>query len=202
MAVQLVEVEAVVAACDRLAAAVVAAGYRPDTIVAVARGGFMPARFLCDFLQVHQLRSLKVEHYGPGAREQGGARVTDPVSARSTGERVLLVDDVNDSGDTLQAALDHLREGAPAAIRTAVLDEKTTTRCPADFRVGVIEHWRWVLYPWAVVEDVGQFIRDLDPPPASLPEARERLQAQYGLNPSAAQMDRVLRYQGLDLPAY
>jgi hypoxanthine phosphoribosyltransferase len=194
MQVQLVALEEVVDACDRLARAVLASGFQPDTVVAIARGGFVPARFLCDFLQIGKLASIRVQHYKAGAHMEAQARVTIPLSIDIDGANVLLVDDVNDSGKTLAAASSHLQGFSPASLRTAVLHEKTDTVQAADFRVIVVREWHWILYPWAVVEDVGQFISDMRPTPQNLDEIRERLDDQYGLVPSPSQLDRVLHF--------
>jgi len=201
MQVQLVGLEEVVDACDQLARAVLASGFQPDIVVAIARGGFVPARFLCDFLHVGKLTSIRVQHYQAGAQKEGQARITIPLSIDIEGANVLLVDDVNDSGKTLAAAAPHLKSFSPAAVRTAVLHEKTSTVQPADFRAIVIRQWRWILYPWAVVEDVGQFVRDMRPTPQNMGEIRKRLDDQYGLAPSPAQLDRVLHFgnTGLEL---
>jgi uncharacterized protein len=201
MRVQLIGLEEVVQACDRVAQVVVDAGVEVDTIVAVARGGFMPARFLCDFLDVSRLLSIRVRHYGAGAHAAGGATVEYPLGGDIAGRRVLLVDDVNDSGETLQAALPYLRDQSPAVLHTVVLHEKAATACPADFKAEVIREWRWLLYPWAVVEDVGQFIRDMDPVPQTREAIREALEACHGLTLSPAQLERVIRYNRLRVKA-
>ncbi|MFO7581136.1 phosphoribosyltransferase, partial [Guyparkeria sp.] len=106
--VQKVSTEEVVAACDQLCRTIRGAGFVPDVVVAIARGGFMPARFVCDFLGVSRLLSIKVQHYGAGAHMQQRAKVTSPLGSAINGERVLVVDDVNDSGETLQAARPYL----------------------------------------------------------------------------------------------
>ena len=198
--VQKIAVETVVSASDRLARQVRESGFAPDTVIAVARGGFMPARFVCDFLGISRLLSLKIQHYGAGAQAQRRAEVTEPLGSAIRGARVLLVDDVNDSGETLEAARPYLEELEPAALRTAVLHEKTNTRCRADFVAETIHEWRWVLYPWAVVEDVGQFVRDLQPPPRTRGEALSRLQQEHGLQLSEDELDRVLYFHDLSLP--
>lgn len=199
MKVRLVELEEIVVGCDRLAQAILAEGFIPDIMVAVARGGFMPARFLCDFLKVSSLTSLRVRHYAAGAHKSGAAMVTIPLAADIGGARVLLVDDVNDSGETLAAARPYLESFSPAIVRTAVLHEKSGTKQLADFRAGEIRQWQWILYPWAVVEDVGQFIRNMDPSPTGVEEIRRRLMEDYGFAPSPAQLERVLRYNHIFL---
>lgn len=198
MPVELIPLEASVRLADELARQIRTSGFRPDTVVAIARGGFLPARFLCDFLHVHRLFSVKVEHYTAGAREQQQAAVTAPLSGDIAGRRVLLVDDVNDSGDTLLAARAHVVEGRPEAVHIAVLHEKDTTACAADFVGQRVEQWRWILYSWAVIEDAGQFARRMEPAPTTAAELDARLRQDYGLALDATELERVIRYN--DLP--
>ncbi|MCL7743620.1 phosphoribosyltransferase [Guyparkeria hydrothermalis] len=199
MPVQKISVEAVVRASDQLARRVRESGFEPDTVIAVARGGFMPARFVCDFLGISRLLSLKIQHYGAGAQAQPRAEVTEPLGSSIRGASVLLVDDVNDSGETLEAARPYLEGLEPAAIRTAVLHEKANTACRADFVAETIDEWRWILYPWAVVEDVGQFLREIHPRSATREEALARLKDLHGLELSEAEIDRVLYFHDLSL---
>ena len=201
MQVRLIALEEVVAACDRLARAVLDSGFRPDTVVAIARGGFMPARFLCDFLDISTLMSIKVRHYEAGGQRSGDAVVDSPLGGDVSGRKVLLVDDVNDSGETLRAALPYLGDLNPSELRSAVLHEKSTTACSADFTAELMREWRWMLYPWAVVEDAGQFIRDMDPVPDSVDAIRAALQEKHDLTLSPAQLDRVIRYNRLRVKA-
>ncbi|MBS0002623.1 MAG: phosphoribosyltransferase [Thioalkalivibrio sp.] len=203
MPVRLIGLGEVVEACDRVARALLNADVEVDTVVAIARGGFMPARFLCDFLDISRLLSIQVGHYEAGAQSAGEATVDYPLGGDIEGRRVLLVDDVNDSGDTLQAALAYLRDQSPAAVHSAVLHEKSTTACRADFKAEAMREWRWVLYPWAVVEDVGQFIRDMDPVPETRKAIHDALRERHDLVLDPSQLDRVLHYTGLaadDLP--
>ncbi|MDZ7751831.1 MAG: hypothetical protein U5S82_09235 [Gammaproteobacteria bacterium] len=66
-----------------------------------------------------------------------------------------------------------------------------------DFRAAELTQWRWILYPWAVVEDVGQFIRDMEPPATGGDEIRQRLLDDYGLGLSPSQLRRVLHFNRL-----
>ena len=71
----------------------------------------------------------------------------------------------------------------------------------ADYAAGAIVEWRWLIYPWAVVEDVGGFLRQMDPPPANHAEADRHLRASYGLDVPAAQLARLLALIGEGGPA-
>jgi hypothetical protein len=96
-------------------------------------------------------------------------------------QRVLLVDDVNDSGDTLEVAVQHLQTFQPADIRTAVIHDKTSTAFSVDYHGRKIVKWRWLIYPWAVCEDVTEFLKRLSPQPQTLAEAQRQLAGHYGI---------------------
>lgn len=165
----------------RLARKVIASGYRPDLIVAIGRGGYVPGRILSDFLGQMDLTSFKIEHYRH-TRKEKAARVRYPLNAAVAGRRVLLVDDVADSGETFAVALKHLRDcGPPAEIRSAVLHYKTVSPYVPDYYAHKVRNWRWIIYPWAVVEDVGSILAAMTPRPADADEAARRLLAEHGI---------------------
>lgn len=165
----------------RLAQRIGESGYRPDIVVAIGRGGYVPGRLLADWLGLMDLASFKIEHYRH-ARKIHAARVRYPLSADLSGRRVLLVDDVADSGETFAVALRHLRKcGTPAEIKTAVLHYKTTSPYVPDYYAHKSIKWRWIVYPWAVAEDVGGFLCAMTPVPADLDDAAQRLAAEHGI---------------------
>jgi hypothetical protein len=175
-----------------LAGKVRASGFDPDLVIAISRGGFTPARVLCDMLGIFNLTSIRVVHYRGPADMEPVATVKYPLCIPVAGQRLLVVDDVNDTGDTLEAARAHLEALAPAEVRMAVLHEKTGSPVRADYAGGVIDEWRWLIYPWAVVEDVGGFLRRMDPAPGDTAEADRRLRADYGLDVPRPLLERLL----------
>ena len=185
---------------ERLSLAIIESGYRPDVIVAVARGGYVPARILCDFLDLYTLTSIRVVHYASGARKRPEARVTDSICTDIRDRRILIVEDVSDTGDTYEAAISHLEEFQPKEIRTAVLLHKTTAKYQPDFIARKVVKWRWMIYPWAVIEDLSGFIARMSPPPDTAVEIGRRLEADYGLRLPARRLDllaRLLRQRGI-----
>jgi hypothetical protein len=145
--------------------------FQPDVIVAIARGGYVPARILCDFLDVKTLASIRIEHYLPGASKQKMARLTDPLGIDIKGKNVLLVDDVNDTGDTLELAVHHLKDFLPKDVRVAVLNHKVTSDFHPEYFSHSLIKWRWLLYPWAVMEDISGLLAKLDSQPSTVGEA-------------------------------
>ncbi len=156
------------------------AGFHPDIVVAIGRGGYVPARLVCDFLHLDRLTGIKVEHY-TATRKQGEVVIRYPLNTDVHGLAVLVVDDVNDSGDTLAAVARYLDGFAPRAMRTAVLHEKAVTHFNADFVAKRVRKWRWLVYPWAYIEDVTSFVRALQPQPLSAEDAWQRLRDEQGI---------------------
>lgn len=165
--------------CLRLAGLISASGYRPDLIIAIGRGGYVPARLLCDYLGIMNLTSIKIEHYLAGADRQKQALVRYPLKADIRGMRVLVVDDVNDTGDTLAVARQHLQAFQPAEIRIAVMCQKVTTSFIPDYYARKILKWRWLIYPWAVHEDVAGFLGGPAEAPATQEQARAVLAEKF-----------------------
>ncbi|WP_126456783.1 phosphoribosyltransferase [Sulfuriflexus mobilis] len=170
-----------------------ASGYRPDIVVAIARGGYVPARLLCDHLDIYNLTSMRISHYTSGAEKGEAARLSMPLNTDIRGLRVLLVDDVGDTGNTLQLALEHINALHPAEIKIAVLHHKHISQVVPDFYAQKIISWRWLTYPWAIIEDVRGFIRKMEPQPATAEEALQRLKSEYGLKLPLRIMQDVYR---------
>jgi hypoxanthine phosphoribosyltransferase len=150
-------------------------------VVAIGRGGYVPARLICDALDIMALTSIKIEHYLSGSEKQAQAVIRYPLCTDIKGMRVLVVDDVNDSGDTLQLAVEHIRTFLPLEVRTAVMHDKHVTHYKVDYFTKRIIKWRWLIYPWAVNEDISAFTRRLSPPPQTLSEAQQRLKEEFGI---------------------
>jgi hypoxanthine phosphoribosyltransferase len=127
-------------------------GYRPDLVIAIGRGGYVPARIVCDFLLHNLLTSIKIEHWGIAAQKQEKAVVRFPMAVDVRGLKVLIVDDVTDTGDTLKAAVEYVSNLDAGEIRTAVLQHKVSSSFVPDYYAAVVKEWRWIIYPWALTK--------------------------------------------------
>ena len=150
--------EEVYSLCRKLVQQLHRANFRIDIIVAIARGGYVPGRLLSDMLGIHDLTSFKIEHY-QGVYKQHEAFVKYPLNADINGRNVLLLDDVCDSGDTFAVGIEHIRQcGTVNEMRTAALHLKTVSKYIPDFYVEEVSEWRWLIYPWAVTEDLSSML--------------------------------------------
>ncbi|MBU0501523.1 MAG: phosphoribosyltransferase [Gammaproteobacteria bacterium] len=182
--------------CHKLARQIIDSGYRIDTLVAVGRGGYPAARLLSDLLGILDLTEFKIERYH-GIHRAPEAVVRYPLTADLKGKRVLLVDDISDSGDTFDLAIGHIKEhGPPAELRTAVIHHKTSSSYVPDYYPAKIVKWRWIVYPWAITEDLGVLLQGMEPRPQGEAQVAERLLQDHGLR-----LPRDYLQQALDMLA-
>lgn len=143
-----------------LARKIKSSGFEPDLVIGIARGGLVPARIVCDFLLQKDLAAIKVEHWGIAAT-LGNAKIKFPlpIEIDISGKRILIVDDVADTGDTFSVIMDYMKEKNPSEVKTAVLHYKTCSTLIPDYWAEKQDEWKWIIYPWAVYEDMTGFIK-------------------------------------------
>jgi len=182
-----------------LAFAIRASGFQPDLVVAIARGGFVPARILCDYLGVMELASFRIEHYR-GQKVEARARVRHPLNVEVEGRNVLIVDDLSDTGDTFEVAVRHVKALGAAEVRTAALHHKQQSRFEPDYYAQRVRKWRWLSYPWARMEDVTELVRGLEQPWGSAADIAAKLWSRHGLRVPVETVENVLVFMGRNLP--
>lgn len=131
---------------DTAGRAIRAARFRPDCIVAIFKGGIVPARLLSDFFGSIEIYPIRVKAYA-GTRKLDRVRIESfryPIG----GKNVLLTDDIHDSGQTLQKVMRHLQRRRPRALRTATLFYKHNALHPPDFYARTVASNVWVVFPW------------------------------------------------------
>jgi hypoxanthine phosphoribosyltransferase len=191
--VELVTWERSTSLSRHLAGMIKAARYSPEFVIAIGRGGFVPARVVCDSLLITNLTSIRIEHWGTAATRFERARVRFPLSIDVEGCDLLVIDDVTDTGETLEVATEYLSEKNAATIRTGVLQHKSSSSFTPDFYAGWIPEWHWIVYPWALHEDLVGFIERLLPSSGSYPgEIYDELQTVYRMNPDISSFQQAL----------
>ena len=160
---KLVKWEEVVEWCRQLADLIESSGFMPDLIAAIARGGYVPARLLCDFLDVHDLVSIQVLHWGRAAEITAVAHVKYPYELSLSGKRVLLVDDIVDTGDSVIVAREFIAsKWKPIELKVAAMQWiSPVAKIRPDFFVDEVKEWVWYQYPWTRAEDTTNFLEKI-----------------------------------------
>jgi len=129
--------------------------FEPDVVVALARGGWFAGRCLCDFLGLNDLTSLKMEHYVGTAQKSGEPEVRYPMPEGSVADKdVLIIDDIADTGGSIETAYEYVQDREANEIRTATLQLLQTSEFEPDYVGERLEQWAWVVYPWNFIEDM------------------------------------------------
>lgn len=143
---------------EALARRVQESGFRPDVIVAISRGGLVPARIISDVLDVDDVVAISVKYWGLAQRRAERPILYHGVEPGVIRDRkILVVDEVVDTGHTLTLAKNLLDLIGAAAVKTAVLHLKPTSRFTPDYYTEKIEEWVWISYPWSRYEDLREF---------------------------------------------
>jgi len=106
------------------------AGCEDLLLVCVLRGGVL---FLTDLMRrmtvPHEIDFMAVSSYGVGVRDSSGVvRILMDLRTNIEGRHVLIVEDIIDSGNTLDYILRMLRERRPAGLEVCALLSKPTRR--------------------------------------------------------------------------
>ena len=131
-------------------------GFKPDVIVGVSRGGWLPARVLSDLLENTNLANVKAESYTGIGEAKGHPDLTQCLSADVAGKAVLVVDEVADSGRSLKLITNHVYTQGAREVKTATLYYK---RCCA-FKPHFYEAETdcWVVFPWEIKETLREIL--------------------------------------------
>lgn len=122
--------------------------FKPDIIVGISRGGLVPARIMSDILGIKEVAILGIRFYKGMGKTEESPVITQDISIEIKGKRILIVDDVADSGKSLIFAKEYLK-GAKE-VKTATLHYKPVSTYKPDYFVSSTT--AWIVYPWEVHE--------------------------------------------------
>jgi hypoxanthine phosphoribosyltransferase len=143
---------------EQLAATIHDSDWRFNQIVCIARGGLRVGDTLSRIFKL-PLAIISTQSYaGKGGRRRGTLTVAKhmTMTTPTLGDRVLLVDDLVDSGVTLDVVRRHLIESFPGIvdIRTAVLWHKASSTCAPDYAVQYLAENPWIHQPFEPYEQM------------------------------------------------
>ena len=146
--------------------------WRPDYVVGLTRGGLVPANLISQYLEV-RMETLKVslrdDTSGPEsnlwmAEDAFGFTTPDPMCAEDGRRNILIVDDINDSG----ATLNYIKQDWQSScfpnderwnqvwgnnVRVAVLVDNESSKSELNVSYSAVdlnkaEEDSWIVFPW------------------------------------------------------
>ncbi|MEM2803981.1 MAG: phosphoribosyltransferase [Zestosphaera sp.] len=158
---KLVSWEEIVSWARDLSKRIEESNYRPDVVVAIARGGFVPARLVCDFLMIENLISIQSQHWTEAAKAEEKAVIKYPYKLDLSNSKVLIVDDIVDTGDSVLLAKEFIRKNWNVSdVKVAVLQWiSPVAKFKPDYYSIEVREWIWFQYPWTRLEDTYQFLK-------------------------------------------
>ena len=131
--------------------------YKPDIIIAIAKGGLIPARTLTDLLETQELGYIHIEFYKEINRTRQEPTLKQNLTIQVLGKKTLLVDDIADTGRSLNLAKTYLQQQGACQIKTATLYKKPQSSTTPDFYEK--QTASWVVFPWDTKETLRKIIQ-------------------------------------------
>lgn len=146
-----------------------------DRVVTLAKGGWTMTRALVDFLFIQNVASIGVRFYtGINERLDKPIVYQDlPISIQ--GEKVLLFDDIADTGASLIFAKEYLESRGVESILTATTLYKPHSQLKPDFYGAETD--TWVIFPYDVAEYIQRFANKWQEKGISILEIKKRLES-------------------------
>jgi hypoxanthine phosphoribosyltransferase len=187
-------------ACDQaeiVAQKISADGYVPDHIIGITRGGWVPAMMLSDMLGIKDLLSVRVTHWGMTGEKDAKAVLKYPLQTDLAGKKILLVDDLTDTGDSMAIAIEEIKKHKAAEVRTATLIHKKQSRIEPDYYATKTDKWEWIILPWNLNEDLLHLSdKAAEGKEMSVEVTRRELKKKYGLSVDKKTLENVLKRFG------
>ncbi len=157
----------------KLAEAVRKSEFEPDLIVGVSRGGWIPARIMSDLLENPKLANVTAEFYVGLAETKNEPIITQPVSVSVKAKRVLVVDDLADTGESLKLVNSHLKKHGASEVKIATIYYKPWSI--------IVPHYYeketrcWIVFPWERKEVVRKIVEKFRGEERTVEDTKEKL---------------------------
>ena len=153
--------------------------FKPDIIVGMARGGWVPARIISDCLGNPNLANVSVEFYENLGETKSKPVIKQPISVSVRNKKILLVDDVVDTGKSAKLVETHLRNKGASTIKIASVYYKP-------WSIVIPEYYQketqlWIIFPWEIKESVKKILEKFQGQNRTRKDIKNRL-IQLGLD--------------------
>jgi len=129
-----------------------------DLILGISKGGLIPARILADFLQVSEIITIQAKFYTGIAQTHDEPIIIQPLTVNLSGKKILIVDDIADTGKSLKIVIEHLESLGITEIKTATLYLNNRSVIKPDFYEEITD--KWVVFPWEIKETLQKIVKE------------------------------------------
>ncbi len=138
--------------CYLLAKKIIASKKSFDRLVTLAKGGWTWARNMLDLLAIEKIASIQLEFYGDVFKTRKEPVLLQSLPVAVKGEKVLLFDDVVDSGKSLPFSKSYLQMAGASKITAAALFYKPWSVYKPDFYL--CQTKTWIIFPHEIRESI------------------------------------------------
>jgi hypoxanthine phosphoribosyltransferase len=147
--------------------------YQPDILIGISRGGLIVTRFFSDLMNINNVAIFGVGFYTGINETAKKPLITQELCADIKDKRVLLIDDVADSGVSLKFASEYLQKKSPKDLKIATIHYKPKSIFKPDFYNK--ETSKWIVYPWEYLEFSNLFYEKMKKQNYSIKEILDKL---------------------------
>ena len=122
----------------------VARDFDPELVIGIARAGVIPGAVVASILRL-DFYSLKISRKHGDEQVRERPAILSAAPRQAAGRRVLIVDEISTSGETLRLALAAVRDVRPSEVRTATSLARPRGYQPDYF---ALQTGATVIYPW------------------------------------------------------
>ncbi|MCL4435126.1 MAG: phosphoribosyltransferase domain-containing protein [Thaumarchaeota archaeon] len=129
---------------EKLISKIKASNHNYDLVIGIARGGIPPALEIANRLNL-KIDFVNIKSY-LNDRTKQKPKILSTLSEKVEGCRILIVDDIIDSGDTMETIMEWLNQQKPRSIETTALFVKPWSRFTPTYTVETVKEW--IIFPW------------------------------------------------------
>ena len=123
-----------------------------DGIVGISRGGLALTRILSDLLDTQNVMITRCEYYTDIGEKKKKPVITQKIQGNISGKRILVVDDVADSGESLSVIKEYLLSKHPSDLKVSTIFVKPWSKMLPDYFVARTD--AWIIFPWEYYEAI------------------------------------------------
>ena len=149
-------------------------GFKFDKVVTLAKGGWPMARPLVDYVGAEEVVNIGLKFYSGINKRNDKPRIYQDLPVEVEGERILLFDDVADTGESLEFVSQYLKERGVKSVTTACLFYKPHSIIKPNYYGE--ETKSWIIFPYELKETMNVLVKKWEDQGASKQEIIDRFE--------------------------